>query len=375
MRNLFLWALVLVASSAQVTLADSEPQLLASGQAANRPRQPQAFMSADGTVDIVYAVGDEIALQTSRDKGQTYQRSASSIRCPNMAAGMRRGPRVVRTVAGLVITAIGGRQGRGRDGDLLAWRSTDEGQTWSAASMVNSVPAAAREGLHAMAASPRGTVWCTWLDLRHDQTEVFASQSADLGKTWSTNQLVYQSPDGSVCECCHPSVVSSAESGATFMFRNALDGNRDMFLVPGADGRGTALGRKLGQGSWPLAACPMDGGMLATDGGAGLVTVWRRADRLFATRGSGDTEEPLGAGVQPWVAWSTAGPVIVWTQGREGALQLQVDLPGTPRMLAATASDPVVAADPRQEFAIVCWEATRDGTAVVEVQVIATPRL
>ncbi len=47
-----------------------------------------------------------------------------------------------------------------------------------------------------------------WLDLREKGTVLYASKSMDHGETWSKNILVYRSPDGSICECCHPSIIA-----------------------------------------------------------------------------------------------------------------------------------------------------------------------
>ena len=103
----------------------------------------------------------------------------------------------------LVITAIGGEE-KGKNVDLLAWRSADNGKTWSEGIRINDVPAAAREGLHGLAAGQNGTLWTVWLDLREKGMRLMGSLSRDAGKTWSPNQLVYASPDGHICECCHP---------------------------------------------------------------------------------------------------------------------------------------------------------------------------
>ena len=369
-RSLFVWAVM--ALSPSVLWADSAPQVLAEGQGQSGPKQPQAFVSADGTVDVVFAVGDEIRVSTSRDRGETFTRAAGTIRCPNMPAGMRRGPRVVRTKSALVVTAIGGKQGKGRDGDVLAWHSTDNGATWSEAVMVNDAPDAAREGLHGMTAGANGEVWCVWLDLRNSKSEIYTAVSSDDGQTWKGNVRAYRSPDGSVCECCHPSIISGTKGGATVMFRNSLSGQRDMFLTSSDDGKKFTTGRKLGKGSWKLDACPMDGGMLASDGKDGLVTVWRRDNQVFATLGNGATEKQLGTGQQPWAAWSAAGPIMVWTGGREGALSIQVGLNGKARQVAATVRDPVVASNPTSDFAVVCWEAKQGGNTTVMAQAIAT---
>jgi hypothetical protein len=185
-----------------------------------------------------------------------------------MSLGMRRGPRIASSGDAVVITAIGGPQGKGRDGDLIAYRSTDRGKGWQGPIRVNDVDASAREGLHAMTATEDGVLWCVWLDLRAKKTELYASKSLDGGLTWERNRLVYRSPGGSICECCHPSVVARGDT-VQILFRNSLGGNRDMYLVT-SDDAGKTFGEavRLGDMHWVLNACPMDGGMLAVDKGA-----------------------------------------------------------------------------------------------------------
>ena len=360
-----------MAVSHSMLWADSGPQMIAEGQGPSGPKQPQAFVSTDGTVDVVFAVGDEIRVSTSRDRGASFALATSAVRCPNLAAGMRRGPRIVRTKTALVVTGIGGEQGKGRDGDLFAWHSTDNGATWSDAVAVNDVPSSAREGLHGMTAMPNGDVECVWLDLRNGKTEIYATVSNDDGQTWKANVRAYRSPDGSVCECCHPSIVAGPKGETTVMFRNSLSGQRDMFLASSDDGKKFIKGRKLGKGSWKLDACPMDGGMLASDGKEGLVTIWRRDNQVFATLGTGASEKLLGSGQQPWAAWSAAGPVLVWTQGREGTLSMQIGLNGTAQTVAPAARDPVVASNPQSDFAIVCWEAKQGAATTVMAQAVS----
>ena len=352
--------------------SDSAPRTLAEGQGPRAPQQPQVSVSATGIVDAVFAAGDEIQVCVSRDRGLSFQPAATRISCSNLSAGMRRGPRVIRTKSALVVTAIGGRQGRGRDGDLWAWRSADDGATWSDGVMVNDQPDAAREGLHGMTFGPDGAVWCVWLDLRSSKTEIYAANSNDDGQTWSSQVRVYRSPDGSVCECCHPSIAGGPQSSLRVMFRNSLNGQRDMFLASSTGGGKFLPAKKLGRGSWTLNACPMDGGMLAADHRGGLVTIWQRQGHVFATTGAKTAERDLGEGRQPWAAWSAAGPVVVWTQGREGPLKLQVGLVGKVRELAANARHPVVASDPRQDFAVVCWESRQGKMSAVLTQTIAT---
>jgi hypothetical protein len=212
-----------------------------------------------------------------------------------------------------VITAIAENPQSGEEGALLAWRSQDGGRTWAASPQpITSVEGAAREGLHDTAGHPSGKVAVVWLDLRNAMkgggTEVWLATSDDGGDTWGKERLLYRNEGGTVCECCHPSVAFDAEGNPVAMFRNALAGNRDMYLT-GTDGGA----KKLGRGTWPLEACPMDGGDIAR-GDDGWWTAWRRADTVYLAR-PGEDEVAVGKGEQPVVAHAAEGPHVVWTDG------------------------------------------------------------
>lgn len=261
-----------------------------------------------------------------------------------LALGRRRGPRLAFAGDTAIVSAIVGEKGGGADGDLIAWRSTDGGRTWSAPVTINDVPAAAREGLHGMAANG-STVAAVWLDMRDKGTKLYGAVSRDAGATWSNNTVVYESPSGTICQCCHPSVAVAADGSITVMFRNALDGNRDMYV--GRFGEGTAA--KAGSGSWQLNACPMDGGALAFDAKSKPLTVWRRESQVYLS-GVGGTEEPVGAGKDPAMAVGRKGAYVVWSQGTELKLRRPghepetLDPAGAWASLAATRDGRVIAA-------------------------------
>ncbi len=344
----------------------SDPVVISSGHGANAPKQPQAAVGDDGSVHLVYGIGDAVHYCQSLDGGSTFGKAMQAFRVPNMALGMRRGPRIAKTKAAIVVTAIGGQIGKGRDGDVLAWRSTDDGRTWQGPVRVNDTADSAREGLHAMASGENGSIWCVWLDLRDKKSEVYATVSKDDGVTWEANQCVYRSPDGSVCECCHPSVIVNGNS-VHVMFRNSIGGNRDMYLTSSkADGKSFSPGKKLGSGTWTLDACPMDGGMLAASPTGSLETVWRRDGNVYKATGDGSPEVLLGKGQQPWIAATSKGSVIVWTGGREGDLLLQRPVSGQPQKLATAARDPmIITASNGGGPVIACWESKLNGDTVV----------
>lgn len=340
---------------------------LARGAGQKTPEQPQLAIDGKGGVHVIYGVGDTVCYHRSTDGGKHFSKPVEVSFANKMSLGMRRGPRVAATEKGICIVAIGGKQGKGRDGDLLAMHSADDGKTWTGPVQVNDVAGSGREGLHALAAGPKGEMCCAWLDLRNDKTEIMASTSSDGGKTWSKNVLVYASPDGSVCECCHPSVAVDERGRISVQFRNSLGGNRDIYLSVSADG-GKTFGKatKLGAGSWHLGACPMDGGAVAIAADQ-TVSAWRRDKSIYLTRAGAPGERLLGNGEQPWIAATKDGPYVVWVskRGVDGYLLS----PGhqSPAKFGSHVTDPVIATrQGGQKPVVMAWESHHS----IQVQVV-----
>jgi len=278
-------------------------------------RQPH-LAARNQQVVMTYGAGNAVYFTSSNDGGSTWTRPVVVAAKGKMSLGMRRGPRIAISGESIVISAVVGERGGGADGDLIIWMSADGGKTWSAGKAINEVPGSAREGLHSMAAGGKNTLFATWLDLRSKGTTLYGAVSHDGGKTWSGNRLVYASPSGSICECCHPTAVVDQQGLIYVMFRNSLEGNRDMYVVRSDDGGKTfSSAQKVGSGSWKLNACPMDGGSLAVASGGRVATVWRRDGNIFYS-GLGGEEELLGSGRQPVVVSTNRDDVIAWTQGK-----------------------------------------------------------
>ncbi|MDQ6704351.1 MAG: glycoside hydrolase [Acidobacteriota bacterium] len=313
-------------------------------------KQPQIAASAN-LVAATFGSGNAIYFSASRDRGNTFSDPVKVAEPGVLSLGMHRGPRIAITPSAIVITAIAGVKGKGADGDLLAWRSADGGKTWSLGRPVNDVPGAAREGLHAMASSPNGLLYAAWLDLRAKGTKLYGASSSDNGATWSKNALIYESPDGAICQCCHPSVAIDAHGTIYAMWRNALAGSRDLYLASSRDG-GKTFGpaSKLGGGTWPLNACPMDGGGLAITAQGKVISVWRRASDVYLAPEDG-AETLFDAGKNPSIAANADGVYAAWSSS-EG---LRIRVPGKPEpvlldpegsyaQLAAIPNGPIVAA-------------------------------
>lgn len=300
---MFTLGFLLAALAAPVRIAPGAPRV--------EFKQPQLAL-APGLVALTFGAGDAIDFALSRDGGRTFSKPVQVAEDGKLSLGRHRGPRIAITPGAIVVSAVVGRKGGGADGDLVAWRSTDGGKTWSGGVRINDFPASAREGLHAMAAGGPGLLFAAWLDSRYQGNRIYGALSRDGGRTWSANRLVYASPDGHTCECCHPSLAIDGAGRIYVMWRNWLNGARDMYLSRSSDGGETFSPiEKLGRGTWPLDGCPMDGGGLALNDRGELVTVWRRDAGVFLAR-PGKPELKLGAGKDPAVALGPDGVYAAW---------------------------------------------------------------
>jgi len=307
-------------------------------------RQPQ-LAQHNGVVALVSGQGKSIRFALSTN-AETFPSPVTIAELPVLALGRHRGPRVAFTKDAILVSAVGGPKAAD---SLLAWRSTDQGKTWSKPITVNDVPASAREGLHALAADAQGNALLTWLDLRATGTQLYASVSHDSGQTWSKNFLLYQSPGGTICQCCHPSLLALGQGEFAVMFRNALEGNRDMYVARVKGTTVTKPAAKAGLKSWALDACPMDGGGLALSQGR-LLTAWRRANEIFLAP-ENQPETRIGEGKD--VALAAQGPKVfaLWST----ATGIQAQIAGQPRTLSTSGAYPTVVALP-DGTALAAWE-------------------
>ena len=278
--------------------------------------QPQ-LGSGGGVIYLTFAAGDVVSVVRSTDAGATFTTPVPLPAAGALSLGKRRGPRVAATAQAVVVAAIAGAKGGGADGNLVVYRSTDHGRTWAAPVVVNDVPGSAREGMHGLAATDAGLIVVAWLDLREKGTRIYAARSTDHGATWSADTLVYAAPSGSVCECCHPSVAIGPDGRVAIMFRNQIDGHRDLYVIESRDGVRFGPAVKQGRGSWTLEACPMDGGALAA-GTASTDAVWRREATLYTTTtaagaAASSVESAIGPGQDPVIARGGTRVDLAWT--------------------------------------------------------------
>ena len=288
----------------------------------------------------------EVFVACSKDAGVTFGPAVKAASLPKLMLGMRRGPRIAVHGERVTVTMVGD--------ELFAVRSEDGGRTWSQPVAINDVSTSAREGLHDLAAGPAGELFVTWLDMRNGKMELWSATSRDAGRTWAKNQQVYASPDKAICECCHPTSLFDAEGNLAVMWRNSIGGSRDMWMTTRPKGATQFTpARKLGTGTWKLAACPMDGGRLLALGGGKFGAVFQRAGEVFFVGAEGD-EQRLGAGKQPIAVRRGSESLILWQQGTELVSVSDLGQPAAKR--ASDARFPVVVTLPNQRGTVLAYE-------------------
>lgn len=320
-------------------------------------RQPQVAAGPDGMIYVVFAKGPAIYLSKSSDGGSTFAPPALVGQLPGLLAGMRRGPRVAAADKELMITAI--------SSDLFSWRSTDGGTTWSKPLRINDVPKSAHEGLHNLAVSSDGRFFVVWLDLRERGHQVWGSRWLPGAARWSPNTKVYSSPDGHVCECCHPSVAFAPGGKVFVMWRNWLGGARNLYVADSDDGAAFGKPQKQGRGNWKLDGCPMDGGAIGFQSGDTLTTVWQRDGRVYESKG--ETETLVGTGTQPVFVAGPLEECILWQTGGNIMMKLGAN---PRRTLARNAQYPAVASRGADKPPVAVWETTKEGVSPIQFAVL-----
>jgi len=304
-------------------------------------KEPQLAASR-GIVAMAFGSGSNIFVATSKDNGQRFTKPVKVGGAPVVPLSRHRGPRIAISGAAIVVTAVVGQteatathsHGLPSDGDLLEWRSLDGGVTWSKPATINDASTAPREGLHTLATDGHGNLFAAWLDQRDKGTQLYGAWSGDSGATWSKNVKIYESPDGTICQCCHPTAAFNEAGGVDVMWRNVLDGSRDFYLIRADAQRRFGKPERLGIGTWKIDACPMDGGGLV-NAGSKTFTVWRRMEEVFIDE-PGKPENKIGdgkdvalaaSGSRVYAAWIKGTQLVLWASGKQETIASQAAFP------------------------------------------------
>ncbi len=147
-----------------------------------------------------------------------------------------------------------------------------------------------------LTADKQDNFYAVWLDTRAGGgNNIYFSSLSNKAASWSKNRLVYRSPDKLVCGCCKPNIAVHGPEVA-IMFRNWLNGSRDLYLLKSLNGGVSfAAAEKLGMDTWKLNGCPMDGGGITIDNSNVIRTTWQRKGMVYYAE-PGKLEINIGKG-------------------------------------------------------------------------------
>jgi hypothetical protein len=317
-----------------------------------RGQLPNAAKDNQGNVSIVFGRGDSIMYTVSKNKGQSFSTASVVDVLTGLFAYAMRGPQIATTTKGTTIIACN------KAGNIFAYVMNESGK-WIQTGKVNDVDAVAKEGFLALSADG-DNMFAVWLDLRGDKhNKIVGARSFDAGKSWSKNILVYTSPDSTVCECCKPSVAMKG-ANVYVMFRNWLNGNRDMHLIQSINGGNTfGAAIKLGNDSWALNGCPMDGGGLILNNEKPQ-TIWRKQRKLYTCEPS-KPETVVGEGNNCTIEVIDGKNMYAWVE-KENIVVLK---PGHTKIIVGKGSLPVIRAVDKDHILCVWQQDMQIHTSVV----------
>ena len=269
-------------------------------------QMPAIATDASKNIHVVYGTGDSIMYTWSNDKGRSFAAPVVIDTMSELVDYATRGPQIAITKNVVTVIAVN------RSGNIFSFVKDESGK-WVKTARVNDADTVDKEGFLGLAGNDENNLFAIWPDLRDDNHQkIYGARSSDGGKTWSSNILVYRSPDSSICECCKPSVTMD-NNNVYVMFRNWLNGNRDLYLVQSKDGGNRFdSAQKLGTGDWHLNACPMDGGGLAVSDNGIAQTVWRRHNKIYAAT-PGSMEKEIGEGRGCSIEIINGENIYAWT--------------------------------------------------------------
>lgn len=304
MKTLLKTSILVLFAALNIFCAAPDNFIIANGQ------QPQITIDHAGTIRIIYGDGDKIYCATSVDNGITFPAIQLVGEVKDMHLGMGRGPQMASSKNYTIVAAID------KKGSVHIFQLSHQSSKWIKTALANDVAGTAPEGLMSIAADQADNFYAVWLDNRNDKNnKICFAKTTNQGFSWLKNKMVYSSPDKTVCECCKPGIAVS-NSQITIMFRNWLEGSRDLYLLQSYNkGNNFNEAVKLGTGTWKLNGCPMDGGGVTVSEKQGVTTVWQRQGSIYTSKPT-KAESKIGVGRNCSIT-NPDNPVITWQEGNK----------------------------------------------------------
>lgn len=295
-------------------------------------RIPDVVIADDGAVHMGYGK-DKNAWYVRADRaGDAWSAPVRINSEPGTCSvGMERGPRLALGKGG-VLHAIW----QNRDAVCHA-RSTDGGKTWSPQRSPSDLASGADDPT--IAADGKGRVWAIWIDGRDGEDDrnpssgsIYLARSDDDGEAFGTPYRAEYPYDGRACACCALDSMVGSDGRLRIVFRGALEGMRDVWLLEGDASGSRFQSFQVSDDSWRLEQCPMDGPIVAMEeSGKKVAVAWRSREEVYWTgasdghRFAGRQAPALGgpSRLYPSIRFGKGGTFLfAWAEGGDVAWQL-----------------------------------------------------
>jgi hypothetical protein len=269
--------------------------------------EPEIAVGSDRIIRIIYGFENNIFYSYSADGGKIFSVPTIMATIPEMHLGMERGPQLASSKDVSIVTATD------KKGTIHSFKLDHKTGAWTKLKNVNDIDQIAKEGLMDLAADDENNFYAAWLDLRIENKNNVAFSRWTVADGWNKNRVIYVSPEKKVCECCRPSIAVNTKY-VSVMFRNNVEGNRDLYVISSRDGgKKFTDAIKLGESSWKLAACPMDGGGLVVNDQGEIRTIWQRDHQVFYAE-PGIPETKIANGRSPKISANKSTTVLSWNE-------------------------------------------------------------
>jgi hypothetical protein len=330
-RNKFTLVGALLASAAAVVAAMAATRIAGDAQAVSVVHVPQggepvaAQLAADGTVHLLYNLGDIPYYVKSSDGGATFTAPVPVVNEEARKQGLKfEAWNVAVGKADAIYVAMSTNNWQVKLPNVpvgLVYATLPAGA--KAFTPVRSLNEKPSEGF-SVAADGKGRVAATWLS-----NKLYANFSTDNGRTFTPNAELNVSYDP--CNCCTTRSVYSANGDLAILYREKSNDDRDMYLVI-QDKTGHLTRTRISSTPWHVNACPMTYYAL-TSTREGYLAAWptkgdiyfARIDRKGAVLEPGEVKTPGRSGMRTGLlalSGADGSTLIAWK--REGELSWQL---------------------------------------------------
>ena len=298
--------------------------------------QPQTFVGADGTVHLIYLVGNPAAADIQyRHRAVGAESWSVPIRVNSgptnaMAVGTVRGARLAVGGGGQVHVIWNGTRAEPPKTlydamGLFYSRLSAEGRSFEPERDL-STSTHQLDGGGAITADAGGRVFIFWNaapESKSGETNraIFLAVSTDQGKTFAAERNVSPSLVGA-CSCCGMSAFANPEGNLFVLFRDALRvTQRDMMLLTSSD-HGLRFTERFSD-PWPIGGCPMSTAAFSQSGTTTWAS-WETDGIVYRCGFDARTFRQLGrpvavsakGGKHPFLVSNSKGQTLqVWTEG------------------------------------------------------------